>query len=311
MAECTKTVKPGEDLRQAILSLPEGGVLCFEAGTYAAPIRIEQSATLRPATAGSVVVLDAEGRGPVFATGAMDAKIVMDGLELRGGAASEAGGAVRVEGASTVTLRGCGLLGNRGGSYGGGAVYANDGATRLERCRIEGNAAEKGSAAVLADGTARVELDACLVAGNDAGAGPVVRVLDGARLQVRATTFADNTGASLIALEGTTTRAPHLEVDDAILTHAHGPLVHRDSEPPHAHIHIARTVLHGQSLPTSAEAANRTGDPKLAARTSATPYRPADDSPARGLAQAPPAGAVKTDLHGKARPKSPAAGAIE
>lgn len=304
---CTTTVKPGDDLRAAILALPVGGVLCFAPGTYPAPIRIEQAATLRPADpAGGAVVLDAGGKGTVFATGADGAEIVLESLTLTGGSAGEAGGAVAIEGPARVTLRGCVLRGNRGGGYGGGAIYANDGQVHIVACRITGNIAERGGGALLADGTARVTLESTLITGNEAANAGALWVRDGARVELRGTTLADNDAPAAIRADGTTTRAPELIVEGSILSHARGPLVDADKDPPRPTVRITRSVLHGTPPLLDADAHNELADPAFVG-TGERPYTPRPDSPARGLWT----GARGTDLHGTARHQPGTAGAVE
>lgn len=297
---CTRTLSPSDDLRDAIGSLPEGGTLCLLPGTYGAPIRVEQAATLR--ATGPGVILDAGRRGPVFGTSAMEGTILLEGLVLQGGVAGEAGGAVQVEGMATVVLRGCTLRDNRGGSYGGGAIRTNDGDLHIESCRLEGNVAERGGAALLADGTARVRVEGSLITGNDAGRGAVVRASDGARVALVGTTLAGNAGAAALAVDGTASRAPELVVSGCIVDHGAGPVMHGDPQPPRPALRFEASVLRGRPPLLDTAAGNVVGDPELG-----DDHRPSATSPARGL-WTHPSGA---DLHGAARPTPATAGALE
>jgi hypothetical protein len=300
---CTKTVKPGDDLRAAILSLPEGGTLCFEPGVYEAPIRVEQSATLRAKSPGAgEVVLDAGGRGAVFATSALDATIVLEDLVLQNGRAAEAGGGVAVEGAPHLVLRRCTLRDNRGGSYGGAGLWANDGTLVMESCRVTGNDAERGGAGLLLDGTARARVVGTLIAGNRARRGSVVWVRDGAQLALLGCTVAGNEAGGAILGDGTTTRSPDVTIAGCIIAHAEGPLVVGDKQAPRPTFHIEETVLHGKQPLLDASAGNVVGDPLLA-----DDYVPAEGSPARDLWTEPRG----HDLLGRERPTPATAGALE
>ncbi len=306
---CTHTVKPGDDLRGAIMGLKPGGTLCFEAGRYAAPIRVEQSATLRPATPGAEVVLDAGGKGEVFATAADEATIVLEGLVLTGGSAGEAGGAVRIDGGAAVTIRGCVIRDNKGGSYGGGAIFASQGSLVVERSRVIANQSERHGAAILIDGTARVELVSSLVAENRGPGNAAIEVSDGATFTLRGSTVAGNVTRSAIAVRGTTTRAPQLEVRGSIVAQPKGAAIEAASDPPRPKIAVRGSVIFGTLPILPADPSNRLDqDPRFAGPGAREPWRPAEDSPARGLVEG---GSTETDLLGKKRPVKATAGAFE
>lgn len=298
----TRTISPSDDLRAALGELPDGGTLSLEPGTYEAPIRIEQAATLRAARPDGEVILDAGRRGPVFGTSAMEGTILLEGLVLQGGAAGEAGGAVQVEGMATVVLRRCTLRDNHGGSYGGGAIRTNDGELRVESCRITGNVAERGGAALLADGTARVHIVGTLIAGNDSGRGAVVRASDGARVTLAGSTLVGNTGAAALAADGTMSRAPELVVTGCIVDHGEGTIMHGDSQPPRPAMRFEASVLRGRPPLLDTAAGNVVADPKLG-----DDHRPAPKSPARRLWPSP----TGVDLLGAPRPTPATAGAVE
>lgn len=305
---CDPILRPGDDLRAALASAPEGGCLCLAPGTWAAPIRVERSVTLRAADPdGAPVVLDAGGRGSVVESDAEDATILLEGLVLTGGSAAEAGGALRLGGHSFVTLRGCTLAGNRGGSYGGGAVFAADGLVRLERCRVVDNETEFGGAAVLLDGIGRAELCDTLVAHNRAGSGATLWIREGTRLTLDRATVADNRADMAIRVDSTTTRAPELYVGDSLLAHA-GRLLAADEQPPVPDIRVIDSLLDGDVTSLGGRGSgNRCAPARFSGAGALEPYRPLVDSPAVGLTGAPAEGAV--DLVG--RPRTGTVGALE
>jgi nitrous oxidase accessory protein NosD len=201
MTECTAQIAAGADLSAAIAAAPEGATLCLAPGSYSGCLRIERSLTLR----GPGAILDAGQEGRVLLLPVDGARVLLEGLTLRGGSAKEGGG-VAIEAFAELTLRDCRLEGNRARGAGGGALYASMGKVVLERCTLADNQAEAGQA-LFANQVARLEARSCVLSG--AGTGSLVLARDGARIEFEGCRL---DAPLVLEASGTSSRAPELRL---------------------------------------------------------------------------------------------------
>ena len=295
MTECTKTVRPGQDLGAVLSTAPDGAVVCLAPGRYAGGLRVERSVTLRGEGEPGEVVIDADDAARVLTVVAKGAKVLVESVTLTGGSA-DAGGAVTTETFAELVLRRCVLRGNRSRDFGGGAVYASRGHIVLERCRLVDNTARQGIA-VLASQVARIEVRDSLVISTDPK-GAALAAGDGAELTIERSTIV--CAGPALSAAGTTSRAPKVAITDSIVSGR--PLLTNSPRLP-ATVVITRTLLHGEAAGFEDGGGNKTGDPMLDSHT----YKPTEGSPAGGMAR----GGV-ADLDGAPRPEVGAtAGALE
>ena len=190
---CTVSVKPGDDLQQAVDAIPpEGGELCLAAGVYelAAPLRIKDRRR---------IVFHGAGPATILRAGNREAAVVFDGcdevevrhLRAEGGSPGAPPGDPHLEGALTflscadVVVADCVLAcpDSTGKSQTCLTVRAADGGTRPDRIRVERNRFELGAWQA---GVLLVDAAQALVAANhlylppgsgatvDVGANPVL-----------------------------------------------------------------------------------------------------------------------------------------
>lgn len=186
LEDCTVTVQPGE-----AIPTDEGAVVCLAAGVHAGRLDLSHSLTLRGQTG---AILDGGGRGPVVRIGADGLQVVIEGLEIRNGAA-RFGSGVQVEGYSKVTLRGCTVSGNRRGEGGGTGLGARRGVVAVEGCAFGDEVTVTGTAQATFSGADLDELN----------------VLDKAKVRLESTSV-----KRPVTLRGTTTSKPTLTLGPGV-----------------------------------------------------------------------------------------------
>lgn len=185
-------LSPGDDLPGAVSA---GGGVHLAAGRYAGGLWIEASIAVQ---GDSGVVIDAGGRGSAAFVVADDLDVRLTGLSFTRGH-GELGGGLRVEGSSKVLVEDCVFDGNLALQRGGHGAGVAAGEVQFVRTRFG-----KGDHLLLT-GAADVRFVDCVVEGD-------IRVRDGAVVRIQGGRVEGR-----IDVSGTTTRAPHLEVERAEL----------------------------------------------------------------------------------------------
>jgi len=210
--DCTLTLEPGADLRQALAGAGDAAVICLPPGTYSGSHLLERSVTLRGL--GDGVVLDAGQDGPVVAVQADKLVVSIERVTLTGGLWVNGGG-VALEGRSDVTLTGCTVRGNQAGEYGGGGLFAGRGKLVVKDSVIEDNESRWGGG-VLADTVSWVVLEGTTIRGNKASRGGGLAVRDGAKVELIGGSIAGNQATDAdgapVYVAGTTSRGPELSI---------------------------------------------------------------------------------------------------
>lgn len=276
MSDCTETLQPSTSLADAIARAADGAVLCLQPGTYQVQQVVRRSITLRGLGAPGAVVLDAAGRGSALSLDRAAAHVVLEHLTITNGG-SALGGALKTQ-AGDVVLRDVVLRGNHADGEGpGAALAAETGAVLLERCQLTGN---RGRGVLYVGGNAKVTLRQTAIAGNRVipPKSALVLVREWGQLALDHATVAANTGDLVFAVWPVAGSKPSVQVADSILD---GAVL---ADPTGSKITATRTLLHGDAAGVTDGGGNRAGDPKLAG-TGDVPWRPAADSPARGLAR--------------------------
>ena len=276
MSDCTETLKPSTSLADAIARAADGAVLCLQPGTYQVQQVVRRSITLRGLGGPGAVVLDAADRGSALTLDRAAAHVVLEHLTITNGG-SALGGAIKSL-AGDVVLRDVVLRGNHAdGEAPGAALAAETGAVLLERCVLTGN---RGRGVLYVGGNAKVTLRQSAIAGNRVipPQSPLVLVREWGQLALDHATVAANTGSLAFAVWPVADSKPSVQVADSILEAT------VLADPTGNKLTATRSLLHGDAAGVTGSG-NRSGDPKLAG-TGDSPWRPAADSPARGLARA-------------------------
>jgi hypothetical protein len=294
MSECTETIGPEAQLGEALAKLPDGGVLCLKPGSYAVSQVVDRSITLRGLGAPGEVVLDPKGRGTALTFGRAAKRVVIERLTVSG-----AGAVVRAGGidssAAELLLREVVLRGNHAdGEAPGAALGVHTGQATIEHCRIADN---RGRAAIFVGGNAKVTLRQCAIVENRSSV-PLVWIREWGQLTLEHVTMAGNQADALFGIAAVAGSKPLLRVADSILAGA------KLLERPGADALTVRTLLAGDAAGLADGGGNRRGEPKFVG-SGGEPWRPAPDSPARGMAHA----GEGHDLGGA--PSGTTAGALE
>ncbi|MBI4717702.1 MAG: S8 family serine peptidase [Planctomycetes bacterium] len=218
-------------IESALAAAVSGDVIELAPGLYTGPgnfnldfggrlVTVRSARPDNPAVVAGTVI-DCAGRGRAFYFHNGETReAILDGLTLRGGAASLGstpgayrGGAVYVDGASP-TIHRCVISGNLtgptlAGGFGGGAVCSSGGSALIERCKLVGNATSNNGGAVLCLNEAQVEIEASLFLGNQAAFhGGAVAAVGGSVANLRSCVFQENAaggwGGGVYAAEAVT-----------------------------------------------------------------------------------------------------------
>jgi hypothetical protein len=170
---CTKTITPADSLSAVVKDLPDGAVLCLEAGVYTqVHLFVEKSLTVRGL---GEVVLDGKFRASTVEV-ARPVDLTLEHLTLKNGSGGGMGGGGNlfvVEG-KNITLREVVLENGEADANGGGGVFARGGVVVCENCTFRKNHGRRAHS-ILVQGPAQVTLRRCEV---DAGA-PSISVPSG------------------------------------------------------------------------------------------------------------------------------------
>jgi hypothetical protein len=183
MTACTKTITPADaaSLQSIVSALPDGAVLCLEAGVYQ-PVHlfIEKAITLRGQ---GEVVLDGKFRASTVEV-ARPVDVVLEQLTLRNGSGGGmgAGGNLFVSDGKSVTLRQVVLENGEADANGGGGVFARSGVVLLDHCTLRKNHGRRAHS-ILLQAPAQVTLRDCDLDAGDAKA-PAIAVSGKAQLTV-------------------------------------------------------------------------------------------------------------------------------
>jgi hypothetical protein len=208
-----RSLRPGEDLAEAVASAPDGAVVRLTPGTYGGTMRPTRSLTIIADPPGEAVV-DADGAGPCLVVDVDDIEVRVHGVALTGGAGAE-GGAVTLTAFSRLDLEGCRIAGNHSRQAPGGGALVTAGTLALRGCTIEANEASDGLA-LCADAVATVQIDDCTLTGAVPAGLSLLRVRDGAAVSVRTSRLEAGEGVA-VHVSGTTSRAPEVVIEDSAL----------------------------------------------------------------------------------------------
>ena len=299
---CHRILAAGDDLETVLASLADGAVLGIPAGRWRGPLQLHRSVTLLGLGDVAEVVLDGDRGGPVITVQEDDLNVRLVGLSLVNGLA-QSGGAVSLTGFSSVELQSCVLRDNRAGQGPGGAVYVEAGQLGLVRCRVVDNEGRGGTAA-LVDGVGALALQDCLVVADAPAGGAALSVRDGAEVTLTGSTIDGGAGAA-VSVAGTSSRRPRLSVTGCLLSGA----TSLDLDAAHGgRVHVTDSLLSGLAKGIFKPMGTVAMQDALLLGEAPEPYRPAPDSPARGLVTA----GAGLDLNSVPRPlRGATAGALE
>ncbi len=213
-------VQPGDHLRAALQTAPQGATLLLLPGEHVAGVPLRQSVTLRGAdSAGEAaadlrqaVLVPGPEAGPVLWVDADGLEIELLDLRLTDGTGA-AGGGLSLRGFSTVTLERCEVDGCRASQGPGDAVWVDAGSLTLRDCRITG-AEGRDRAVVAAAGVANLYLSGTTIVGHGM---EVLRLRDGCEAEISASELRNGSGRAGITVAGTRTRAPVVRVAESRL----------------------------------------------------------------------------------------------
>jgi hypothetical protein len=250
---CTKTIGPADaaGLQELLDELPEGAVVCLQAGRYPGRLLFGRSVTLRGLARPEEVVLDAGGHGSVVKANASAIAVTLERLTVTGGAPKGGGGGVAWNRAADLVLREVVLRDNRATKFGGAGLEASLGTVTLERCRVEGNRAPIG-AALLVHQWARLVLRDSLVA-NNAAVQSVIQIGGGAAAKIERSTVARNTGQFALLFEGGREQVPEVEVWESIVDAGAGGGALANDFGEAAKVTVRKSVLHGRATMVAGE----------------------------------------------------------
>ena len=265
------------NLQEQLDAAAPGALVRVPPGEHRANLFIDKPLTLL----GEGAVLDGGREGPVVTVSARPGQEVrLIGLTLRNGAAHSGAGVFFRLG--SLLIAECRITSNTAHVYGGGAIHAAGQTLRVERCQLTDNEGRQGGA-VLLDEEVDATFASVLVAKNRARYGGGLRLKEGARCVAEGCTFADNEVAasgegSQLYLSGTMTRAPRLELYNAILS-GPKPVIVRHREHP-GELLGARVLLpEGSALQGLADVIE--AEPGFVGQ-GPSPYALRQDSPAAG-----------------------------
>ncbi|MBI3186048.1 MAG: hypothetical protein HYZ28_28255 [Myxococcales bacterium] len=207
------------DLQETIDRAGEGATVEVPPGTTEASLVIDKSITLRGAGPGKSVI-DGKKRGSCVLVGGAKAKVRLCGLSLVNGG-SDVGGCIAFRLGELLELEDCLLEGGSALAYGGGGALLAGKKARLCRVRVTRCRGQQGGG-ILVDEECEAELWACALFANAASWGAGLRVKEAARVRLLHCTLAEDAGSKKgpggeIAVDGTMTRTPELEVVNCIL----------------------------------------------------------------------------------------------
>jgi hypothetical protein len=159
-------------IQAAIYASHVGDIVEIGPGTYLEHLIIgpaQDGATIRGTLGASATIVDAGGTGTVIVANTIGAATTLQGLTLRNGAGSYAGGGMQLQGASPAVVD-CVIEGNSAQAAGG--VYVDGWSNpTFTRCTIRNNHAPNGSGGgVYADHYGGGTFSYCLIYGNDCAA---------------------------------------------------------------------------------------------------------------------------------------------
>jgi hypothetical protein len=207
------------DLQELVDGAAEGAVVTLPAGTWTGTLVVTRAVTLAGAGAGKTVV-DAAGKGPCLFVDAPGATVRVTGVSLVRGSSPRGGGvcfqAGRLQLEDAVVENGSCL------AFGGGGLFLGGEQATLVRVQVSKCLAGQGGG-VLVDGECSAEFLACVLTRNAAEVGGGLRLVEAARARLVHCTVAGNGGRGKgplgpeIAVSGTSTRRPHLEILNSIV----------------------------------------------------------------------------------------------
>lgn len=285
-------------------------VVCLRPGHYqGARLIASRSAEVRAVGVGRVI-LDAGGRGRSITALDGGVRLVLRGLTLTEGSVDD-GGAVAVEGASTVRLEDCWLTRNKASGHGGAVFVRGGGRVELVRTRVSANTASVGSA-LWVEGGATIWLAAALIHDNKSRGGPddaALVVRPGSAAELRSSTLAYNPGHGvLVAPAGPEGKAATLRIESSVIMGAPDAIAMTRAEAGAAW--VSRSVLYGRTGFVPIDPSSRRELPVFDLE-GAERYRPTYGSPAVGIGRCDHLD-VRRDVAGQGRPRERcAAGALE
>jgi hypothetical protein len=216
MSDCTKTIAPGESLQDALANVPDGAIVCLQAGKYPVNAVLQKSITLRGLGRASEVILDGGGRTSVLTV--TGSAVTIEHLTIANGANKDGGGGIACKGdkATQLTLRDVVLRDNASDDFGGAALLVSRGLATIEGSRIEKNRGTHGAVSVADHG--RLTLRHTQIEDNDAQS--VLFARDYGELVLEHVAVAKNRAQAAIELFGTKIATPTVQVADSTITGA-------------------------------------------------------------------------------------------